>query len=78
MNQKNKNVAVIGLWHLGCTVAASLAKSGFRVTGFDFEKQAIENLNKSILPIAEAGLSELTEEMQRSGNLNFSIDFKKL
>lgn len=73
-----KSVAVIGLWHLGCTVAASLAKSGFSVLGIDFEKSLIENLNKSNMPISEAGLTELTSEMIKSESLSFSNDFSRL
>jgi UDPglucose 6-dehydrogenase len=73
-----KAVAVIGLWHLGCTVAASLAKVGFQVMGLDFDAKLISNLKKSVLPISEFGLSELTAQMQKSGKLNFSADFKNL
>ncbi|HYV33774.1 MAG TPA: UDP-glucose 6-dehydrogenase, partial [Candidatus Limnocylindria bacterium] len=73
-----KKAAVIGLWHLGCTVAAALAKSGFDVVGFDFDQKLIANLNKAIMPIAEPGLSELTQAMLKSGRLSFTSDFKKL
>jgi UDPglucose 6-dehydrogenase len=77
-NSPKKTVAVIGLWHLGCTVAASLAKAGHQVTGFDFDKQLIGKLNKATLPIAEAGLGELTGRMIKSGKLVFSNDFRQL
>jgi UDPglucose 6-dehydrogenase len=73
-----KSVAVIGLWHLGCTVAASLAKSGFEVTGFDFEKELITDLNNAVMPIDELGLQELTLDAIKQGSLSFSGDFKKL
>jgi UDPglucose 6-dehydrogenase len=75
---KEKKVAVIGLWHLGCTVAASLAKAGYKVTGFEFDPEIIKNLRKAIMPIAEAGLSELTLEMVKGSSLNFTEDFSGL
>ena len=73
-----KKIGVIGLWHLGCTASASLAKVGYEVTGFDFDQKLIGNLNKAVLPIAEAGLSELTREMLKNKRLSFSSDFKRL
>ncbi len=76
--ENKKNVAVIGLWHLGCSVAASLASSGFNVTGFDFDKKDIEKLQQGILPIQEAGLTELTQTMLKLKQLSFTSDFSKL
>ncbi len=73
-----QKVAVIGLWHLGCTVSASLAKQGYEVMGLDFDEKLIANLNQAVLPIAEPGLSELAAEMLKSKNLNFSSDFSIL
>ena len=32
-------VAVIGMWHLGCTASAGLAEAGYIVTGVDFDKK---------------------------------------
>ncbi len=78
MDKTQKKVAVIGLWHLGCTVAASLAKQGHSVMGFDFEKKLIENLKNAQMPIAEVGLGELTDEMLAKGNLDFTNDFTLL
>src|SRR3989344_5683331 len=46
---KNKNVAVVGLWHLGCVYATSLAKLGFNVFGFDIDKNLIKNINKNLI-----------------------------
>lgn len=73
-----KTAAVIGLWHLGCTVAASLAKAGFKVQGFDFDPRLINKLNKSQLPIKEPGLAELTKQMIDAGRLTFTTDFSQL
>lgn len=78
MAQANKRVAVVGLWHLGCTVAASLASKNFRVAGIDFEKKSIDKLNRGILPLFEPGLTELTSQQIARGFLSFSTDFKKI
>ncbi|MCJ7740867.1 nucleotide sugar dehydrogenase [Candidatus Microgenomates bacterium] len=58
-NVRNKPaVGILGLWHLGLVYAVSLAKSGYRVTGFDMDKKTIENLKNNRSVIAEPGLEE--------------------
>lgn len=63
---KNKpskpSIGILGLWHLGLVYAASFAKLGFHVTGFDFDSQVINNLNKENPPIFEPGLTELLKK----------------
>lgn len=56
---KNKSIAVVGLWHLGCVYAASLSKLGFDVTGFDVNRKVVSRLNKGIPPIFEPELREI-------------------
>ncbi|HSR89222.1 MAG TPA: nucleotide sugar dehydrogenase [Candidatus Udaeobacter sp.] len=69
-------VAVIGLWHLGCTASASLAEVGCTVTGVDFDKKVIADLKQNKPPLFEPGLAELIEKNQASGRLDFTVDFK--
>ena len=69
-------VAVIGLWHLGCTASASLAEAGYFVTGVDFDKKIIDNLQLNKPPLFEPGLEELIKKNHDSGRLNFTSDFK--
>lgn len=57
-NSKKISVAVLGLWHLGLTVSVCLAKSGYQVFGFDFDKNNIDKLNLNQLPIFEPNLTE--------------------
>ncbi len=72
----SKNIAVVGLWHLGSVYAASLAKMGFNVYGFDFNKKTVSNLKKGIPPILEP---ELRETIARHLNKNlFFSDSEKI
>ena len=42
MNKKNYRIGVFGLWHLGCVICGAWTKLGFKVTGFDYDKNYIE------------------------------------
>ncbi|OGG27196.1 hypothetical protein A2960_03210 [Candidatus Gottesmanbacteria bacterium RIFCSPLOWO2_01_FULL_39_12b] len=55
---KQKRIGIIGLWHLGCIYATSLAQNGYLVTGYDLDKKVIDNLNAGYPPILEPGLPE--------------------
>lgn len=69
-------VAVIGLWHLGCTSAAGLAEAGYLVTGIDFDKKIVHDLEQNTPPLFEPGLVELIKKNKAAGKLAFSLDFK--
>ena len=75
--EKGKNVAVIGLWHLGTVTAACFASHGHKVTGIDPNQETITNLSKKgIPPVYEPGLAELIKEQKKTGKLLFTTDFK--
>ncbi len=69
-------VAVIGLWHLGCTVSAGLADKGYLVTGIDFDKKIMHDLESNLPPLFEPGLADLIKKNKAKGRLNFTTDFK--
>ena len=69
------NIAVVGLYHLGCVYAAAFANAGFKVLGVDEDKKIIKNLNKGIPPIYEPGLTE-TIRKHINKKLFFSSDKK--
>lgn len=71
MKNKKKAIGVLGLWHLGCIYATSLASNGFEVTGFDFEKQVVDNLKKNIPPIFEPDLEKTLKRFNQK-NLHFT------
>jgi len=63
---------VIGLWHLGCVTAASLAKLGMYVVGVAEQEDAAERLNQGKAPLFEPGLDALLMEGIDSGTLRFT------
>ena len=75
-HMSSTEVAVIGLWHLGCTVSAGLAEAGYVVTGVDFDKKIIEDLKLNKPPLFEPGLEDLIKKNHDCGRLNFIADFK--
>ncbi|NQT81087.1 MAG: nucleotide sugar dehydrogenase [Candidatus Aminicenantes bacterium] len=62
-------IGIVGLWHLGCVLSAAWSKLGFKVIGFDYSMNLINNLNQIQPPIYEPNLKE---------TLKLSIDKKKL
>ena len=74
---RSKEVAVMGLWHLGSVYAASLSKLGFSVHGFDFDKKIIKNFQKGIPPIFEPELAD-TVKKYLNKNLFFSDSEKTI
>lgn len=67
------NIAVAGLWHLGCVTAACCARH-FRVTGLDFDGPAIAKLRQGKAPLFEPGLDALITEGIQRGALDFTTD----
>lgn len=66
------SIGVIGLWHLGCVIAASWAKLGARVYGFDYDSARVAELNKGTPPIFEPGLEEQVKAGLKANLLSFS------
>ncbi len=71
------NVAVVGLWHLGCVTAACLAGAGHDVIAFDPDPAVVEALRAGRAPLFEPGLDELIGEGVRQGRLSFASDAGK-
>ncbi len=60
--KKNNQICVLGLWHLGSVYSACLAKLGFSVTGWDFNKEIVNNLKKGIPPLEEPLLKDTVKK----------------
>lgn len=66
------NITVAGLWHLGCVIAAGLAKAGHRVIGFDPDDAVVNKLKAGKAPLFEPGLDDAIAEGLVRGVLNFT------
>src|SRR5207302_732606 len=70
--------AVVGLWHLGTVVSASMSKIGHDVIGVDFNKSLIKNLNNYKTPVDEPGLSDLIKSSIKKDSLKFTTNLKDI
>lgn len=77
MNNQIK-IGVVGMWHLGCIISVSWAKSGFDVIGFDYDKKIISSLHLNNPPLFEPHLSDRICDYQGKGKLKFVDDMRSL
>lgn len=68
------DIGVIGLWHLGCVIAASWSKLGHCVHGVDFDPSRIGQLKQGIPPIYEPMLEAEINKGIASNRLSFSTE----
>jgi UDPglucose 6-dehydrogenase len=69
------NLAVVGLWHLGCVTSACAAQH-FPVTALDFDEAVVAQLNQGQAPLFEPGLNELIASGLAAQKLRFTSDAK--
>ena len=67
-------IGVVGLWHLGCVIAATWSKLGRVVRGIDFDEINVTNLSKGQPPIYEPELQDTIQASLEQGLLSFSKD----
>jgi UDPglucose 6-dehydrogenase len=67
-------LAVVGLWHLGCSITAAWTRLGYRVEAIDFEAQLVERLRSGRPPLYEPGLAEALSNGLASKALTASCD----
>lgn len=71
----NLKIGVVGLWHIGCIYASGLAKLGYKVEGFDPDKEIIKNLREGKAPVFEPELDKVIGE-NLGKNLFFTDNLK--
>jgi len=76
--EREIRIGIVGLWHLGCVLSAAWSKLGFRVIGFDYSKNLINNLNRNQPPIFEPNLEEILMQARERGKLNFTNEIQPL
>ena len=72
------NIAIVGLWHLGCVTAACLAKMNHTVLAFDENTDCVAELKQKNLPVYEPDLLEYINDAEKKGKLAFSDDPESL
>ena len=71
-------IGVVGLWHLGSTIAACWAKLGYRVRAVDLDVGVVRALSEGRPPIYEPGLQEAIRSGLAAGVLAFSTSVETL
>jgi len=66
-----KNLIVIGLGYVGLPLAVNAAQAGYKVFGFDINKDKIKNLKTGITDSPEVGRKDILK-LQKRGNLFFT------
>lgn len=66
-------IAVVGLWHLGCVIAACLAEKGHEILAYDMNDENIHALQQHQAPIFEPGLNELIEKNSHALHFTFNL-----
>jgi UDPglucose 6-dehydrogenase len=71
-------LGVVGLWHLGCTIAASWVHLGRRVIALDPDGSVSAGVLNGTAPVAEPSVVEILAKGMESGALRFSTDSRQL
>ena len=61
-NKRFEKVCIVGLGYVGITLALTLAKKGFKVFGYDINKNLIESLERKKTYLFEPGIDELIKK----------------
>ncbi|MFI5398680.1 MAG: nucleotide sugar dehydrogenase [Candidatus Binatia bacterium] len=68
----SERVAVVGLWHLGCSLTASWLRLGNRVTAVEFDGRVVAGLRGGRAPVFEPGVDDAISEGLRLGSLTLT------
>lgn len=71
-------IGVVGLWHLGCTIAACWADKGYPVRGIDSDDSVVLDLCKGQPPLFEPGLADSIKKNLDAGTLSFSTSLENV
>lgn len=71
------NLCVLGAGYVGLTSAVCMAEIGNNVTCVDTVQEKIDNLNKGVMPVFEAGIGEMCRRNMDAGRLAFSTSIEE-
>jgi len=77
IKDKTAKIGVIGLGYVGLPLAVEKAKVGYKVLGFDIQKEKVEKVNKGINYIGDVVNSEL-EKLVEDGYLSATTDYDRI
>ena len=69
-------ICVVGVGYVGLVTSACLAEAGNNVVCVDSDSDKIAGLKDGVIPIYEAGLTEMVVRNQKLGRLCFTTDIK--
>jgi UDPglucose 6-dehydrogenase len=69
-------ICVVGIGYVGLVTAACLAEAGNNVVCVDNDSEKIARLKDGVIPIYEAGLTEMVKRNEKLGRLHFTTDLK--
>lgn len=70
-------VGVIGLGYVGLPLAVEKAKAGFKVVGFDIQKERVDKVNRGENYIGDV-VSEDLEKLVKEGKLSATADYERI
>lgn len=74
---KTAKIGVIGLGYVGLPLAVEKAKAGYKVLGFDIQKEKVDKVNKGINYIGDVVNEEL-EELVKDGFISATDDYNRI
>lgn len=74
---KTAKIGVIGLGYVGLPLAVEKAKAGYKVLGFDIQKEKVDKVNKGINYIGDVVNEEL-EEFVKDGFISATNDYDRI
>jgi len=69
-------ICVVGIGYVGLVTAGCLAEAGNNIVCVDNDSEKIARLKDGVIPIFEAGLTEIVKRNEKLGRLRFTTDLK--
>lgn len=77
IQNKTATLGVVGLGYVGLPLAVEKAKAGFKVVGFDVQKEKVDKVNKGINYIGDV-VNEDLKKLVKDGYLHATSNFKEV